>query len=76
MATKEKLNLVDNLVGNRYGLLTVLKKDPIRANNGAVKWICQCACGNIISVRGAALKDKTENRTISCGCAHRPLGEL
>lgn len=30
----------------------------------------------MVSVRGAALKDKTENRTVSCGCKHLSLGEL
>ena len=73
---KEEMGLVDNLTGQKFGFLTVLKKDPVRANGGAVKWICQCKCGNIVSVRGASLKDKTENRTVSCGCAHLPIGEL
>ena len=76
MATKEEKGLIDNLIGQRFGFLTVLEKDPERALGGAVKWICQCDCGNIVSVRGSALKDKTENRTISCGCYHIPLGEL
>lgn len=76
IATKELHGVIDNLIGQRFGFLTVLAKDPNRTNSGTVKWICQCDCGNIISVRGSALKDKTENRTVSCGCKHISIGEL
>ena len=76
MATKEKNGLIDNLIGQQFGFLTVLSKDPERTKDGTVKWICKCACGNITSVRGSSLKCKTENRTISCGCAHISFGEL
>ena len=75
METKEKKGLIDNLIGQKFGFLTVLSKDPQRTSSGQVKWICQCDCGNIISVRGEALKDKTENRTVSCGCKHISFGE-
>ena len=40
MKTKEARGLIDNLVGQRFGLLTVLSKDPKRGAGGAVKWIC------------------------------------
>lgn len=76
MKTKEEKGLIDNLVGNIYGYLTVIEKDPQRANDGSVKWICKCQCGKIVSVRGNNLKRKDENRTISCGCAKMSLGEL
>ena len=76
MKTKEGKGLVDNLIGQRFGFLTVLEKDKERSSNGAVKWICQCDCGNIKSIIGQNLKRTDENRTISCGCYHMPLGEL
>lgn len=76
MKTKEEKGLIDNLIGQKFGFLTVIGKDPQRTNNGSVKWICLCDCGNVVSVRGAALKNKTENRTISCGCKHISSGEL
>ena len=76
LATKEAKGLIDNLIGQRFGFLTVLEKDPQRASGGAVKWICQCDCGNIVSVQGGALKLKNENRTVSCGCKHMSIGEL
>lgn len=76
MKTKEERGLIDNLIGQKFGFLTVIEKDPQRTKDGSVKWICQCDCGNIVSVRGGALKLKTVNRTISCGCYHIPLGEI
>ena len=76
MKTKQERGLIDDLINQRFGFLTVIEKDPQRGSNGEVKWICQCDCGNIVSVRGGNLKRKDENRTISCGCYHMPLGEL
>lgn len=76
MAAKERLGLVDNLIGQRFGLLTVLEKCDYRGTGGEVYWKCQCDCGNIVEVRGQNLKRKNENRTISCGCAHRSAGEI
>lgn len=74
---KEELGLVDNLVGQRFGLLTVLAKDELATKEHKTPyWICQCDCGNIKSIQGHNLKRKDENRTISCGCAHRSAGEL
>jgi hypothetical protein len=54
----------DNVTGNVYGRLTVLKyvgKD----NQKCTKWECLCECGKIISTRASALKNGT---TKSCGC--------
>lgn len=74
--TKEELGYILNLQGQTFGLLTVINKDPNRTKDGAVKWICKCKCGNIISVIGKNLIRKDENRTISCGCAHSSYGEI
>lgn len=63
----------DHLEGQRFGKLTVLKKDETKPK-GVVYWICLCDCGNLVSVRGANLKCKTVNRTVSCGCYHRSIG--
>lgn len=75
---KEELGLVDNLIGQRFGLLTVIAKDEekTKKHSGAVYWKCLCDCGTIKSIRGQNLKRKDENRTISCGCAHRSSGEI
>lgn len=75
---KEDLGLVDNLVGQRFGLLTVIEKDEeeTRKHSGMIYWKCLCDCGNIKSIIGHNLKRKDENRTISCGCAHKSSGEI
>lgn len=33
-----------NLLGQKYGRLTVIAEAPSQNGNGA--WICQCDCGN------------------------------
>lgn len=75
---KEDLGLVDNLVGQRFGLLTVIEKDEeeTQKHSGVIYWKCLCDCGNIKSIIGHNLKRKDENRTISCGCAHKSSGEI
>lgn len=53
-----------DLTGKNFGRLTVLKEDPIRRNN-RVFWICQCECGNEVSVGRNELQS---GQTKSCGC--------
>ena len=56
--------LENNLVGKKFGRLTVLEKtDKTYFRNYIYK--CQCECGNIIEVRGGSL---TTGSTKSCGC--------
>lgn len=35
-----------NLIGERFGRLTVIEKTDKR-KNGSIVWKCQCDCGNI-----------------------------
>lgn len=64
-----------NLIGQKFGKLTVIDKTNQRENNGAV-WKCQCDCnqkGSIIYVTTANLKS---GRVRSCGClTHEPKFE-
>ena len=63
-----KNNNIKDQTGNRYGKLTVLKRDFSRQNkNQNAFWLCQCDCGTILSVNGIDLRRK---HTISCGCIH------
>lgn len=59
MAVKYK-----DLTGNKYGKLTVIKRDDSRKSRKAY-WICQCDCGNIKSVRSDSLQG---GNIRSCGC--------
>lgn len=75
VAAKEAMGLVDNLVGQKFGFLTVVSKAEQRGSGGEVYWNCICDCGRSVCVRGHSLKRKDENRTVSCGCKHMSIGE-
>lgn len=68
-------NRID-LTGNIYGSLKVIGPDETyisnESNGWRSKWICQCECGNHVSVFGTNL---TRLHTTSCGCASRSIGE-
>lgn len=53
------------LKGQTFGRLTVIKEEPVRSNDGKVKWFCKCDCGNNTSTTG---KDLKSGDTKSCGC--------
>lgn len=56
-----------NLIGQRYGKLTVLKDSGKRhEKKGEILWLCECDCGNTCLVRTSSLTK--ERGTISCGC--------
>lgn len=57
-----------DLVGDRYGMLTVLRMDVRRSKGGEHFWVCRCDCGNITSVRTGDLRS---GNTKSCGCRER-----
>lgn len=66
------LQSADNLIGMKYGKLTVVEKTDKRQGKNIV-WKCLCECGNYINVSGGRLK--TEN-TKSCGlCGLNSIGE-
>lgn len=52
-----------SLVGNRYGMLTVVKK--AESIKGRTMWLCICDCGKESVVCGQSLK---RGLTKSCGC--------
>ena len=52
-----------NIVGQKFGRLYVLQKDA--SINKRIKWICQCDCGNKISISSGDLRS---GNTQSCGC--------
>lgn len=57
-----------DLTGMRFGRLLVLGIDKEKSHDKIIYWICQCDCGNIVSVRGGDLRG---GNTKSCGCLHK-----
>lgn len=57
-----------NLVGSKFGRLTVIEKES--SGNGKVNWKCQCECGNETSTITSSL---TRGVTKSCGCIKREM---
>lgn len=57
----------ESLVGKVFGRLTVKERDYNRlyGKGHPSYWICQCECGNMISVCQSSL---VRNHTSSCGC--------
>ena len=68
---KPKGNVID-LVGQKFNKLTVIKRDG-SDNRGEARWICECECGNQITVLSSNLRS---GHTTSCGCECRSRGEL
>lgn len=58
-----------NLVGQRFGRLTVLAEEPVRTPCGAVRWLCRCDCGYEKPVSSNLLR---RGKARSCGC--QPVG--
>jgi hypothetical protein len=67
-------SLALNLVGERFGRWTVLKRNKKSLNRGDKSsktfWDCKCDCGNIGVVSGGNLKSGTSK---SCGCRQKEL---
>ena len=55
---------LNNLIGKKYGILTVIKKVDNPTSSSA-KWLCKCLCGNTREVVSQSL---TKGLTKSCGC--------
>lgn len=54
-----------NIIGAKFGKLTVLELDNVRSTAQRSYWICKCECGNVKSVY---LYQLTSGQTKSCGC--------
>lgn len=62
----------DDLTGQHFGQLTVLKRDyeTEKTKSGNTYWLCKCDCGNKISVvRNSLISGKTK----SCGCLRKKV---
>ena len=61
-----------NLTGQAFGRLIVLGRDTSKPSGRgkSAYWICQCECGNKVSIRSDKLK---EGITQSCGCLSKEI---
>lgn len=58
----------NDLVGQKFGRLTVLSKSNNRSGERKkIMWYCKCDCGNYVDVTGECLKSEV---TKSCGCIY------
>lgn len=58
----------EDLTGQRFGRLTVIKRDEDRVDKRGrhtAMWVCKCECGTVKTVAGGHLKS---GHTKSCGC--------
>jgi len=59
----------EDLTGRTFGFLTVIERDMAKKKTTKqTAWICECACGNRISVLAYNLKN---GNSTSCGCQQR-----
>lgn len=54
-----------NIIGERFGKLTVIEECKERYKHNVIKYKCQCDCGNIFYTRSVSLRS---GKTKSCGC--------
>jgi len=66
--TTENLDFAKDIIGQKFGLLTI--KNVVGKNkNNRVVYECQCDCGNICyRLRNEFLRPKDNIDNISCGC--------
>lgn len=57
-----------NLIGQKFGRLTILEEANKRNEFGNVMWVCLCECGNTKTISSNSLRS---NLTTSCGCYSR-----
>lgn len=53
-----------DIAGMRFGRLIAIMPNG-KANDGAIKWLCKCDCGNEKTIEGRHLRNGTIK---SCGC--------
>ena len=63
---------IENEIGKRYGLLTVVEKLDIREHETSV-YLCKCDCGNVKEVN---INKLNTGHTKSCGCLKNKIKDL
>ena len=70
-----RLGDTEDLVGLKYGMLTVLRfgsiqQQGVQRPRNVFMWMCKCECGNIQIVNAAHLR-RRKGGIKSCGCLRR-----
>jgi hypothetical protein len=66
------MSTLRDLTGQRFGRLTVLRRDRGMRQNRNARWVCLCDCGAFASVMGFNL---ISCNTKSCGCLRREIAK-
>ncbi len=63
-----------DLSGIQFGRLLALEKVGEKRHGRSVfaVWLCQCSCGNVITVLGSSL---SSGHTKSCGCLYKEISQ-
>ena len=62
------MSMLKDLVGKRFGRLTVIKRSYPNTKKGETNWLCKCECGTKKVIYGDSLRS---GHTQSCGCLQR-----
>lgn len=54
------------MIGKKFGRLTVVEQDGERKAGRHPRWVCKCDCGNVVTKSAPGLR---QGREPSCGCA-------
>ena len=57
-----------DLTGQKFNMLSVIKRADFEKYKGNTTWECQCECGNIVEVDSQSLR---RGYTKSCGCLRK-----
>jgi hypothetical protein len=60
--------LLIDMTGQKFGFLTVIRRDGFYRNTTKAAWLCRCECGKEWLVEGRNLR---RGFVVSCGCKHR-----
>ena len=64
-----------NLIGQRFGKLTVIQETTFRKNNSVV-WDCRCDCGNCLQLSTKELRSDGVSMCKNCGTSRKPKANL
>ena len=68
-----KMRKFIDLTGQKFGRLTIIKRNYPNDKFGKINWLCKCECGKEKVVVGNNLKNGNSK---SCGCLRKELNEF